>query len=160
MTSDKAFKRKIRRHARDSGLAYTAARRHLLETEDDMTIQSELLSCSFCGKTQQQVDKLIAGPSVYICNECVAMSVVVWVTEREPRLGHWDDELLAARIASTTPEIVAAGHRLLWMTADSVRRQLADGKSWGDVALRLRMTEDEARRAFGETPDGDGATPA
>ena len=27
--------------------------------------------CSFCQKTQDQVEKLIAGPGVYICNECV-----------------------------------------------------------------------------------------
>jgi len=32
---------------------------------------SDKLSCSFCGKTQDDVKKLIAGPSVYICNECV-----------------------------------------------------------------------------------------
>jgi hypothetical protein len=31
----------------------------------------ELLSCSFCGKQQKQIKKLIAGPSVYICNECI-----------------------------------------------------------------------------------------
>src|SRR5210317_329729 len=32
---------------------------------------SDKLSCSFCGKSQDDVKKLIAGPSVYICNECV-----------------------------------------------------------------------------------------
>jgi len=31
----------------------------------------ELLKCSFCGKSQRQVRKLIAGPSVYICDECI-----------------------------------------------------------------------------------------
>lgn len=31
----------------------------------------ELLRCSFCGKSQHEVKKLIAGPSVYICNECI-----------------------------------------------------------------------------------------
>jgi ATP-dependent Clp protease ATP-binding subunit ClpX len=31
----------------------------------------ELLKCSFCGKSQKQVKKLIAGPSVYICDECI-----------------------------------------------------------------------------------------
>ena len=31
----------------------------------------ELLKCSFCGKTQKQVKKLIAGPGVYICDECI-----------------------------------------------------------------------------------------
>jgi ATP-dependent Clp protease ATP-binding subunit ClpX len=32
---------------------------------------TELLKCSFCGKSQKQVKKLIAGPGVYICDECV-----------------------------------------------------------------------------------------
>lgn len=31
------------------------------------------LRCSFCGKTQEQVKRLIAGPNVYICNECVEL---------------------------------------------------------------------------------------
>ena len=33
--------------------------------------ESELLKCSFCGKSQKQVKKLIAGPGVYICDECI-----------------------------------------------------------------------------------------
>ena len=31
----------------------------------------ELLKCSFCGKSQKQVKRLIAGPGVYICDECI-----------------------------------------------------------------------------------------
>src|SRR3982750_149193 len=31
----------------------------------------DTLRCSFCGKSQNEVKKLIAGPSVYICNECI-----------------------------------------------------------------------------------------
>ncbi len=31
----------------------------------------ELLNCSFCGKSQNDVKKLIAGPGVYVCNECI-----------------------------------------------------------------------------------------
>ncbi len=34
---------------------------------------SELLKCSFCGKSQKQVRKLIAGPGVYICDECIEL---------------------------------------------------------------------------------------
>lgn len=33
-----------------------------------------LISCSFCGKSQDQVKKIIAGPGVYICDECVELS--------------------------------------------------------------------------------------
>lgn len=35
---------------------------------------SALISCSFCGKSQDQVKKIIAGPGVYICDECVELS--------------------------------------------------------------------------------------
>jgi len=35
------------------------------------TEQNEQLLCSFCGKSQRQVKKLIAGPGVYICDECI-----------------------------------------------------------------------------------------
>ncbi len=34
---------------------------------------SELLKCTFCGKSQKQVRKLIAGPSVHICDECIEL---------------------------------------------------------------------------------------
>jgi ATP-dependent Clp protease ATP-binding subunit ClpX len=35
--------------------------------------QEKLLYCSFCGKSQHEVKKLIAGPSVFICDECIAL---------------------------------------------------------------------------------------
>jgi ATP-dependent Clp protease ATP-binding subunit ClpX len=33
--------------------------------------KQENLTCSFCGKSQEEVKKLIAGPAVYICDECI-----------------------------------------------------------------------------------------
>ncbi|RAV33022.1 ATP-dependent Clp protease ATP-binding subunit ClpX [Corynebacterium heidelbergense] len=38
-----------------------------------MPESAELLKCSFCGKSQKQVRKLIAGPGVYICDECIEL---------------------------------------------------------------------------------------
>ncbi|MSZ39478.1 MAG: ATP-dependent Clp protease ATP-binding subunit ClpX, partial [Actinobacteria bacterium] len=34
---------------------------------------TDVMKCSFCGKTQKQVQQLIAGPGVYICDECVEL---------------------------------------------------------------------------------------
>ncbi|MBI5490897.1 MAG: ATP-dependent Clp protease ATP-binding subunit ClpX, partial [Deltaproteobacteria bacterium] len=34
---------------------------------------TQILQCSFCGKTQREVKKLIAGPTAYICDECVSL---------------------------------------------------------------------------------------
>ena len=66
------------------------------------TDSNEQLLCSFCGKSQRQVKKLIAGPGVYICDECVALCVEIleevigesWREEAEQRLGgeNQDDE--------------------------------------------------------------------
>ena len=39
--------------------------------KDNNKEEDKLLYCSFCGKNQNEVRKLIAGPSVYICNECI-----------------------------------------------------------------------------------------
>ena len=33
----------------------------------------KLLYCSFCGKSQHEVKKLIAGPSVFVCDECITL---------------------------------------------------------------------------------------
>jgi ATP-dependent Clp protease ATP-binding subunit ClpX len=41
----------------------------------------DFVKCSFCGKAQKQVQKLIAGPGVYICDECVVMCVDIIAEE-------------------------------------------------------------------------------
>lgn len=42
------------------------------------------LNCNFCGKNRNEVDKLVAGPQVYICNECVTLSYqIVAATDSE-----------------------------------------------------------------------------
>jgi ATP-dependent Clp protease ATP-binding subunit ClpX len=45
---------------------------------------SATLTCSFCGKHQRRVDKLIAGPGVYICNECVDLCVQI-IAQEQPK---------------------------------------------------------------------------
>jgi ATP-dependent Clp protease ATP-binding subunit ClpX len=49
------------------------------------------LCCSFCGKSQKEVKKLIAGPTVYICDECIALCndiIAEEVEKDEPTAGH------------------------------------------------------------------------
>jgi ATP-dependent Clp protease ATP-binding subunit ClpX len=45
--------------------------------------EGAILRCSFCGKTQKEVKKLIAGPGVYICDECVELCTDIITEERE-----------------------------------------------------------------------------
>ena len=62
---------------------------------------SKELTCSFCGKPQSQVRRLIAGPDVYICDECVKLC----------------DEILAGKLADQFPLAV-------WQTGRLMPREL------------------------------------
>ncbi|MBE9397721.1 ATP-dependent Clp protease ATP-binding subunit ClpX [Pontibacterium sp. N1Y112] len=68
----------------------------------------KLLYCSFCGKSQDEVRKLIAGPSVFICDECVDLCndiIREEIQEAEPQEG--SDRLpIPAEIAETLNEYV------------------------------------------------------
>ena len=49
---------------------------------------ADLLKCNFCGKSQKQVRKLIAGPGVYICDECIGLC----------------NEIIEEELSESTPE--------------------------------------------------------
>lgn len=46
-----------------------------------MPQERKLLYCSFCGKSQHEVLKLIAGPGVFICEECTDLCVAIVLEE-------------------------------------------------------------------------------
>ena len=48
-----------------------------------MAENKDNLNCNFCGKSRHEVDKLIAGPEVYICNECVTLCNNIIVQEQK-----------------------------------------------------------------------------
>jgi ATP-dependent Clp protease ATP-binding subunit ClpA/predicted DNA-binding transcriptional regulator AlpA len=52
----------------------------------------QLLNCSFCGKGQKEVKKLVAGPGVYICNECIDLCNEI-ITEEGPELTEQERKL-------------------------------------------------------------------
>ena len=45
----------------------------MTDNQDGNSGDGKLLHCNFCGKSQHEVRKLIAGPSVYVCDECVEL---------------------------------------------------------------------------------------
>ena len=55
---------------------------------------SQALKCSFCGKSQKQVIKLIAGPGVYICDECIELCVEIIEEEKVEKLDSVPEEYL------------------------------------------------------------------
>src|SRR3954471_17530112 len=107
------------------------------------------LSCSFCGKDKDHVDKLIAGPGVYICNECVGLCDDILAGEAKGPMRDWDaaseDELLAelTRMRDSYAFIDQAlgGH---------VKRVRAPSVSWARIGDALGMTRQSAWERFSD----------
>lgn len=71
------------------------------------------LKCSFCGKNQEQVRRLIAGPSVYICDECIELCAEIIEEEFEnfPEAPHMTDILKPMAINQALDEYVIGQDR-------------------------------------------------
>lgn len=66
-----------------------------------MSNKEEKTHCSFCGKGQDEVEKLIAGPSVSICNECITLCGDILQEEAELETHGFDEDYKGERAASS-----------------------------------------------------------
>ena len=79
------------------------------------TDSNEQLLCSFCGKSQRQVKKLIAGPGVYICDECIDLCNEIIDVRR--RL----DEIIAKHTQRDIEQVKKDTERDYFMSSDEAR---------------------------------------
>jgi hypothetical protein len=107
----------------------------------------DTLCCSFCIKSKDAVGKLIAGPGVYICNECVNLCDLILAEEPVGEFGSWneqpDDELLAslARIQAVVAQVDAAVHDHVAILRDR-------GISWTRIGQALGVSKQAAWERF------------
>ncbi|PIE67974.1 MAG: ATP-dependent Clp protease ATP-binding subunit ClpX [Deltaproteobacteria bacterium] len=67
---------------------------------------NENLFCSFCGKNQKEVKKLIAGPAVYICDECIQLCSEIIEEENEKEAGEFENLMIPAEIKANLDDYV------------------------------------------------------
>ena len=79
------------------------------------TDSNEQLLCSFCGKSQRQVKKLIAGPGVYICDECIDLCNEIIDVRR--RL----DEIIAQHTGKPVDEVKKDTERDYFMSSEEAK---------------------------------------
>lgn len=118
----------------------------------------ELVHCSFCGKSQNEVKKILAGPDVFICDECIGLAVEALEEEGLP-LGSPDpDRHVYVQIPvpaqrSAVPTDARIGELLYLVGVDAegttntvpvrlLRREPADEE--GRVLLQLRCIKESA----------------
>ncbi len=106
-------------------------------TEKRKDGSGKLLYCSFCGKSQHEVRKLIAGPSVYICDECVDL---------------WNDIM-----REEIKEIAPHRERRSLPTPQEIRHPLADyvvGQERAKKVLSVAVYNHYKRLRNGDTSNG------
>ena len=109
---------------------------------------SEELRCTFCGKSRFDVRKLIAGPTVFICDECVALCVKICESDDvSTEIGN--PELIPTEALLTI--VKGAGTRdmqlrtSLQQMVDVLRKR---GVSWGIIGDALGVTRQAAWDRF------------
>jgi len=97
------------------------------------------LYCSFCGKSQHEVRKLIAGPTVFICDECVELCMEIIREESKTSLVKTRDGIPVPReIKNVLDEYVIGqehAKRVLSVAVHNHYKRLAAGARGGDVEL-------------------------
>ena len=102
--------------------------------------QTDKLNCSFCGKVQDEVKKLIAGPSVYICNECVDLCNDIIEEEiKNDEESPYDQSLSPLEIYNQLDEYVIGqekAKKVLSVAVYNHYKRLRKGKAKDNVELQ------------------------
>jgi ClpX C4-type zinc finger len=120
-----------------------------------MTSQTQTqVRCSFCAKPSSEVEKVIAGPGVYICNECVGLCHDILQTERHKlsdppvQLPAWEESMTEEQLLELLPRVAAAGAQ----TEASLQRLvtiLRERKvTWARIGAALQITRQSAWERF------------
>lgn len=107
----------------------------------------ESLFCSFCGKSKDAVKTLIAGPTVFICDECVGLCTKFISGEASPEQTDWDqcsDEFLLSQLPRSSAIADAASDHLASHVAVLRKREV----TWELIGKALGVSRQAAWERF------------
>jgi len=105
------------------------------------------LRCSFCGKGQEEVAKLVAGPGVYICNECIGLCNEIIgdeISKPMVNFADWEDERLLLDLKPRANVVKQAEHSI----TDIVGLLRARGTTWARIGEALGVSRQAAWERF------------
>jgi len=101
--------------------------------------EGDNLFCSFCGKNQKEVKKLIAGPAVYICDECIQLCGEIVEEESQKVSGDLEHALIPKEIKLRLDDYVIEqdqAKKILSVAVHNHYKRLDSAVSTGDVELQ------------------------
>lgn len=110
--------------------------------------------CSFCGKAQTEVKTLVAGPGVFICDECVDLCREIIERERQPVKQEIPNSLLPDNAPTETLLKTLAGYNGAFERIDAGMQDIADilrerEVSWATIGQALSVSRQAAWKRFG-----------
>jgi ATP-dependent Clp protease ATP-binding subunit ClpX len=108
--------------------------------------------CSFCGKSQTEVRKLIAGPGVFICDECVELCLPI--ISRQPEEPGTATSLLPENAPTDKLLKTLAGYNGAFESVGSAMQDIVDilrerEVSWAAIGEALAVSRQAAWKRFG-----------
>jgi len=97
------------------------------------------LFCSFCGKNQKEVKKLIAGPAVYICDECIQLCSEIIEEENEKEAGEFENLMIPHEIKDKLDDYVIeqnAAKKILAVAVYNHYKRLDTTLNSGEVEIQ------------------------
>ncbi|HWF17185.1 MAG TPA: ClpX C4-type zinc finger protein [Acidimicrobiales bacterium] len=122
-------------------------------TETDATTEAVVACCSFCFKPNTEVQRLVAGPAVYVCNECVDLCrQIIGETPEGPvtgaRLMPWDHAETVQAALAYLPNVARAQAQVEESLLGWVRRARTLGATWAQIGDALGITRQSAWERF------------
>jgi hypothetical protein len=110
-------------------------------------------ACSFCLKSPGSVAKMIGGPGVFICNECVGLCNDILALEDKPKpnedaVASWQQRLSDEELLAHLPKIQAAAAQVQLHLTAWVRQARERGITWTRIGEALGMTRQSAWERF------------
>jgi ATP-dependent protease Clp ATPase subunit len=109
--------------------------------------------CSFCGKSQTEVKTLVAGPGVFICDECVALAQT-FIDRPKPDTSPSPDPFLPDNAATEALLKTLAGYNGAFERIDAAMQDVVDilrdrSVSWAQIGQALAVSRQAAWKRFG-----------
>lgn len=117
--------------------------------------RKRLYRCSFCGKSQEEVKTLVAGPGVFICDECVQLGqAIIDKRAAAPIPQEVPNSLLPDNAPTATLLKTLAGYNGAFESIDAAMQDIVDilrerEVSWATIGQALAVSRQAAWKRFG-----------